>query len=275
MTVWRDSLAVADMRGSQVVVLPRSLDGGRSFGRKGEGPSELASPQGVAAAGDRLAVFDRGNGRITWLEPDGRATGSRDRMIPSIPAVSFVALDGDRVLMPAASPDYYAAIDGPTGPREVLRRPDGLEPLDDSPFTSNMVVASTGRTFMVDAENGVVGRVDGSELVDVDSLPPALRESAEATVAEIAAPERRVTPIFAAGPAPDGIVVWLIGKNDPAGAIWTTSGEWIPIRLSPTVFESFPTYPSDVLVWSEELFVLTGEGIRVYRLVPGDGVDGP
>lgn len=40
MTLWRDSVAVADLGAAQIVVLPRSLERGRAFGVGGEVPGE-------------------------------------------------------------------------------------------------------------------------------------------------------------------------------------------------------------------------------------------
>lgn len=273
MTLWRDSIVVADMRAAQIVVLPSSLQGGRAFGVEGEGPGELRTPQGLAATGDRLAVFDRGNARVSWYGQDGEMKGSRDLMIVAVPFPHFVALEGQELLVPIESPTHYATLS--VGDQLVPRieRPEGAERLDQMPFTSNMIVDSPVGRFMIDAENGLVFRIqdgDSSSHLTVDSLPTSLRNAVAPTLDSLAAPELRLTPIIAAGASPDGLVVWLTGKNDPAGGLLrAATGAWVELRIGAEVMDDFPEFPLDVLVADHELFVLTSEGLLVYALREG------
>lgn len=66
------SVAVLDGQAAEVRVFGPNGAYLRTMGQKGEGPGELSYPEAlVALAGDTLAVYDRGNGRITRFNPDG------------------------------------------------------------------------------------------------------------------------------------------------------------------------------------------------------------
>lgn len=274
MTRWKDSIVVADLRTNRLAVLPRSLEGGRSMGSPGEGPGELRRPQGLTTLGDTLVVFERGNGRVAWFGPAGEFLDVRTLFIPSLKP-SFAALEGRRIVYPTGSADSYAAVDSAGTPTPWLERPEGADPLDAMPVTSNEVIRSAGQTWLVDMENGLVARRGSDGHTMVDSLPAATLAAARHAVDSLAAGydegEVRITPIVAAGPAPDGIVVWLIGSTDPAGAILRPSGEWTPIRLSGALqfAGAFPGNPGDVFIWDDELFVLATDGLRVYELARG------
>ncbi|HWV56961.1 MAG TPA: hypothetical protein VNZ57_05765 [Longimicrobiales bacterium] len=77
--------------------------------------------------------------------------------------------------------------------------------------------------------------------------------------------ERAPTPIVAAGPAPGGVVVWFIPSPGPLAAIVDNSGRWTMLSAGSAAGE-IPEIPLDVLVWENELFILTPEGILVYAL---------
>jgi len=65
-------VAVLDGQAAEVRVFGPNGAYLRTMGQKGEGPGELSYPEAlVALAGDTLAVYDRGNGRITRFNPDG------------------------------------------------------------------------------------------------------------------------------------------------------------------------------------------------------------
>ncbi|HUE97043.1 MAG TPA: hypothetical protein VMN39_10305 [Longimicrobiaceae bacterium] len=279
MARWKDSLVIVDMLGSQIVVLPRSLEGGRAFGREGAGPGELRSPQGVAVHDESLAVFDRANARVTWYDASGELRGARGVMIASLKP-KFVALEGMGLLLPAASADHYTLVDLPEGAAEaggmaagpLLPRPAGAAPSGEMPITSNMVVRSSGEVYVVDAENGLVIRGD-PEALAVDSLPPRIHASVTRVVDSLTAgaPERVVTPIIAAGEAPGGVLVWFAGPGENWGAILDSAGSWTEVRVEPHLRAEFPPNPADVFIWDDELFVLTQDGVRVFGLgEPGD-----
>lgn len=280
MARWKDSLVIVDMLGSQVVVLPRTLEGGRAFGREGAGPGELRRPQSVAVHDEGLVVFDRANARVTWYDASGELRGARAMMIASLNP-EFVALDDMGLLLPAASADHYTVVDLPEGAVEAgdagmaagpwLARPAGAAPSGEMPITSNMVVRSSGEVYVVDAENGLVIRGD-REAFAVDSLPPRIHASVSRVVDSLkaAAPERQVTPIIAAGEAPDGVLVWFAGPGKNRGAILDSSGSWTEVRVEPHLRAEFPPNPADVFIWEDELFVLTEDGVRVYGLRRAD-----
>jgi hypothetical protein len=144
--------------------------------------------------------------------------------------------------------------------------------LDAFGITGNMVVQSPAGLFLIDAENMLVLREEGAAGLRVDSVPDLLAALGRRVVDSLAAPERRVTPIYAAGPAPEGVVVWTTGKHELAGGVLeAATGRWTLLRISPGVFEEFPTIPTDVMIVADELFVLADDGIRVYGLAEGAG----
>lgn len=268
MTVWKDSLAVADMRASGVHILSRSLEGGRTIERRGEGPGEFRMPQGIAARADTLVVFDRGNRRLTWLDSDGSFVRQIGVMLVGVQP-RFALLPSGGVVAPTASSEYYVEVlEADSAHLEIARTHDA-PPLDESPFTSNLVVQSDGGPIVVDAENGLVIFSEG----DAIRLPGSVAGEVSARVESLRDPagERRVVPIIAAGPAPEGIVVWFVGDGDLGGGIVTPRGEWTWIHRGSAV--TVPENPSDVMIWGEELLVLTGDGVRVFRLGLRDPID--
>jgi hypothetical protein len=256
------------MRGSKVVVVPWSLDEGRAFGIEGEGPGEMRVPQGLAAIADTLVVFDRSNARLSWYGPNREFLYSRQLMVQSIKP-TFWPMPGGQVLVPSPSETHYAVIDSAGVQAPVIPRPDGARPGSEMPITSNLLVSTRAGPAIVDVENGIVGFQSGAEDPRFTSIPPDIRAAIERRLdslrAQDPAGERSVTPIVSAGEAPGGVVVWFVGEGDPAGAVVDMDGGWQAIRVSPDM-ESLPANPLDVLLREQEIFLLTSEGLRVYRV---------
>lgn len=67
-----DDLFVADAQDSAVKVFSRDGRFARAFGRRGQGPGEMAFPSGVAVVGGGIAVADKLNSRIQVFDRSGR-----------------------------------------------------------------------------------------------------------------------------------------------------------------------------------------------------------
>jgi len=67
-----DDLFVADAQDSAIKVFSRDGRFRRAFGRKGQGPGELAFPSGVSVAGEGIVVADKLNSRIQIFDRSGR-----------------------------------------------------------------------------------------------------------------------------------------------------------------------------------------------------------
>lgn len=94
-------LYVLDPHTHRVVVFDSEGDVLRTMGSEGEGPGELAGPDGIAVApGGTVRVFDYGRGGLAGFDPDGAA-------LPLLPFAYFpdanrarhLGLAGDRVLV--------------------------------------------------------------------------------------------------------------------------------------------------------------------------------
>lgn len=254
--VWKDSLAIADMSDASVHLLPRNLEGGRSIGTRGEGPTEFGSPQSVAALGDTLVVFDRANARIAWVGPSGQVADSRQLMIPSIEP-GFAPLGSRGILYPSADPALYAEASTAGERLDPIRRP--TESTSSQPLPSTTLVPHESGPVVVDmltAEVIFVGVDAGSPLTP----PVDLFTQLEARVAEFP-PEAVPTLILRAGEAPQGVVVWFPFDIGTVGAIVSPEGEW-QLLTSQTPIE----YPLGVLVWDDELILLHQDGVRAYSL---------
>lgn len=270
---WRDSLAVADGNGAQIVVLPPSLDGGRAFGRRGEGPGELKGPHALAVSGDDLVVYDPGNLRATWFDPSSEYVRSQSLRIPRAPP-GFAVLDDGLLVIPTASDQHYVEVisaDGSSTP--ALERPGGAVPCrPQGPLTSNMVAGSPDAIFLVDTENGLTVRWSGDESPVVDSIPSVLLASGQGALdsifAEAGEEVECLMPVMAAGASDEGLVLWVAGLSHPAGALLRPSGEWATIAIADCVRAEFPMNPWDVLLMRDELYVVTQDGIRVFGLSP-------
>ncbi len=268
MAPWKDSLAVVDMEGPVVIVLPWSLEGGREFGSSGQGPGELRRPQGVAVVGDTLVVFDRGNARLTWFDPDGEFLYSRQLMILGI-FPSFHPRSGGVIVVPSGMPSHYALIDSAGAQVPILPRQEEGEPATDSPITSNLVVSTAEGFAVVDTENGrVVYEGSFGESISF-SIPAELRAGIDQRLdslrAQDPARERVLNPIFAAGEAPGGVLVWFTARGNPAGAVVDRAGAWRAITAREGL-EELPANPFGVLLREQELFLLTSDGVRVFRV---------
>jgi hypothetical protein len=264
LTLWRDSLAVADMGGAQVGILPLSLGEGRSLGRRGSGPGEFMSPRAVVARGDELWVFDRRNGRVEIFE-NGDSVIATIPLQPPVSPPTF-AVRGDTVIYPDRGLSHYLV--AMAGEERLARvpRPEGARTSADTFSTQNRVVDSGGALWVVDVEHGLIVRDGGRSVVELpDSIRAAARPTIEA-MGESLGQDAPVIPVFvAAGPATDGVVVVFIGEETPFGAIIDRAGRVRAIGVAKGT-ELPSGYPSGVLERDGELILLSDDGVRVYRL---------
>jgi len=263
-TVWKDSLAVADMRDASVHLLPRDFEGGRSIGTRGEGPTEFKSPQALAALGDTLVVFDRGNARVVWVGPDGRVGDSRPLQIPGIEP-GFVALESRGILHASADPALYAEASTEGEPVDPIHR-EGESSSTQPASLVTLVPHETG-PVVIDTENAeiVFAGVDPA----VRTSPPQdLLERLEARIAEFP-PEFVPALIIQAGEAPQGVVVWFPFETGTVGALVSPDGQWQLLTSQVPI-----DYPLGLLVWDDDLIHVGRDGIRAYalQLPPSRGI---
>jgi len=264
---WRDSIAVLDPRGTQVVLLPPSLEGGRAFGREGEGPGELRAPVYLLPRGDSLYVYDRANRRITAFDPEGRVLKEIEVAAPVVNG-SFLIQPDDQVLYPSVHPDFFLDVKKPgEQPWEAARRPPGLPLAPDRLMAQDFVLESEGKPVVVDAHNMAVLRFESLDSGSVTRPPEYLREMMmhRADSLHATSPEVMFDAILYASTTDEGILTWFLGKDDPVEALVRNDGAWIPI-LGAEDHEAFPRWASGLLLWNNELYVPTPEGIRVYSL---------
>jgi hypothetical protein len=150
----------------------------------------------------------------------------------------------------------------------MVRREAGLAS-GQMPVSVNMLVPSRVGPVVVDAENAIVVFTNG-ETESPIHLPLSVGQMVAQRVAELRdlAGERVVTPVVAAGPAPVGILIWLIGNpSEIVAGIVDPSGSWT-LLANRTGTDELPRIVQDVLLWDDELFVLAEDGIRVYEVQP-------
>ncbi len=273
MLAWRDSLVILDNGEKEVAILPRSLEGGRSFGRPGKGPGEFRSPTWATPQGNDLLVWDRGNARVTRFDPDGQILDETTLTLASLSG-AFLPAEGEGLFLPSAGDTHYLelAVDGDP-PALLLPRPPGMESPHQDFVTSNIVYRFGDALALVDMENGAVclQLPDGESrlLLPPESVRDEMQRRYDVVKEGDTRNERRVPKILKASASDEGILLWLIGKDDPVGLLLTPEEEWVEI-VGVSQREDFPEYPSDVLLLDGELYVLSVEGVRTYTLTRGD-----
>ena len=147
----------------------------------------------------------------------------------------------------------------------------------DEVLTDNCVFGFGDQLALVDLENASVTSMREDGGVQFHALPDHLSAEVERrftaiknTVPDGTARFRRINQASASD---RGVLLWMLGKEDPAGVLLTFDGQWLEFRGA-EFFEEFPKYPTSVVYWGQELFVLSGDGIRVYSVSPSLGGEG-
>lgn len=262
---WRDSIVVADPWAGRIHMLSRSLEGGRSFGVEGEGPGELQRPSGVHPLGDTLAVYDAAHRRITWFDAAGAGGFQTQVFIQSLNPGFSIGADRE-VWYPVLDSTWYALAARGDNSRPVIARPMGLDH-GASLSTGSQIVPHASGPILIDFRHPRV-IFAGSEHDISTTPPPGVLEQLVARAAELSAPPEQIAfPIFKAGPATDGVVLWFPFESGVVGAVVTTDGRWTMIHAEAG---QVTEYPSSILLVDRLLYVATSDGIRAFPLEPTD-----
>jgi hypothetical protein len=262
MSIWKDSIAVADVRADAIHVLPLSLEGGRSFGRDGEGPGELGRVFALEAQHDTLFVYDRENARVSKFIDEGVFVGQQPLTIGTSRATFVV--DSESVLSyPATDSEYFVERVSGAGVELLVPRPPEQPPHQRGRFeavenhSSGLVVVDTNNLRVLFA-----GRDDARWLAP----PEALEQSLKARVRELEASDPSLIgfPVLATGPTSEGVLLWFPVETGTVASVVTPEGEWIEMIAEQPVAEM--AYPMDLLVHEGRLYLLFVDGIRVFAL---------
>jgi hypothetical protein len=141
----------------------------------------------------------------------------------------------------------------------------------EGPLLSRPRAMIVWRDSLVDLENASVTVLRNDGEAEFHGLPDPIMEEVErrfkAIQATVPAGTARFRRINFASASDQGVLLWMLGKGDPAGVLLTFDGDWVEVRGVESR-EEFPKYPTNVLYWGQELYVLSGEGIRVYSVTP-------